>query len=80
MRHSDNHDLHKITAADGVILAHHGIQYVEKLFGKDDIAGHNTMDRDADFPARLHRDHAPLVTKCKNVRIRLRRHAAAKLN
>ncbi len=47
--HSDNPDLHKIIAADGVILAHHDIKYVEQLFGKDDITGCIAMDRDAEI-------------------------------
>jgi hypothetical protein len=73
--HSDSHDLHRITATDGITLSHYGLRYVEQPYGKDYITGRIELDRDAVLPERLNRYNVLLVTKCKDLRIKFRSHA-----
>jgi len=58
----------RLSTADGLVLAHHGIYMVAHLFQEDFLTGTLDMSRDADFPQELQRREPEIVAKCKRLR------------
>ena len=71
--HSLANQIFAITAAEGVTLAHLGLNYVEQLFPKNDLTGRLIMDQDADLGVRLGPANIALHNKCKNLRMAIYR-------
>jgi hypothetical protein len=70
--HSESYDLFRISSAEGLILAHYGLNHVGQLFGISDITGQTILTQDTVYPEGLEGRYPELVIKCKNLRVKLR--------
>jgi hypothetical protein len=62
-------ELYRISAADGIVLAHCGLTHVGQVFGRCRLTGCIAYTEDMEHPEPL---YAFIVTKCKNLRHNLR--------